>query len=197
MLTAPVHPTPWEVPRQNGPRHAGEEVLVRRATADDLVELAALKRRVERLCYGHLGTPEALSVRLHRRCTAWYLLGRLAAGELVLVAEHDGALLGLAAARVDRVDGQPRLHLHSTCVERAGQGVGRSLTLARLEAADRLGLRIVTADCLVGAEPAARRLRGLGLVEVGERSSSPTFPGVGLSHWAGSVQTALERVTPR
>jgi GNAT superfamily N-acetyltransferase len=184
------------VPSALGP----DGIWLRPATAFDVVELATLKRRVERRCYGHLGTPEALSVRLHRRCTAWYLLGRLSAGELLMVAEHEERLVGLGAARVDRAGepgsrmAGPRLHLHSTYVEWPGRGIGRALTRARLAAAERLGLRTVTADCLVGAEAAARRLRALGLVEVGERTPSPTFPGVGLSHWAGNLHTALERV---
>ncbi|MCW2599079.1 MAG: hypothetical protein JWM02_908 [Frankiales bacterium] len=195
MLTAPVQPTPWVLPTQER-RVLGDAGLhIRRATPEDVVELAALKRRVERLCYGHLGTAEALSVRLHRRCTAWYLLSRIAAGELLLVAEQGNTLVGLGCARVDRVDDVPQLRLHSTYVERTRHGAGRALTSARLQAADQLGLRVVTAACLVGAEAAARRLRGLGMMEVGQRTSSPTFPGVGLSHWLGSVQTALEIVT--
>ncbi|MCW2501048.1 MAG: hypothetical protein JWN87_2724 [Frankiales bacterium] len=187
MLTAPVHPTPWD-PRSR----QADGLRIRPATPDDVVELAALKRRVERQCYAHLGTAEALSVRLHRRCTGWYLLGRLAAGELVLTAEHDGRPVGLGVARVDRVGGRPQLHLHSTYVERRGLRAGKALTVSRLEAADRLGLQVVTADCFVGATAAAARLRALGLEEV-SRTASPTFPGVGLSHWAGSLHTALDR----
>jgi hypothetical protein len=186
VLLAPAHLPAW---------HAlPDEPLLRQAAPGDLVELAALKRRVERRCYAHLGTAEALSVRLHRRGTAWYLLGLLAAGDLVLLAEHDGALVGLGAARVERRDGVPQLHLHAAAVDRSGLGAGRALTRARLRAGADLGLAVVTADCLVGAFRAEARLRRLGLTEVGERTASPTFPGAGLSHWAGSLHTAMERV---
>jgi hypothetical protein len=198
MLTAPVHPTPWDLPWDLpwGPHsRAGDSLRIRRASPEDLIELAALKRRVERACYAHLGTPEALAIRLHRRGTAWFLLGRIAAGELLLVAEHEDTLVGLGAARIDRAGGEPRLHLHSTYVERRGLGAGRAITRSRLEAADRLGLRTVTADCLVGATSSEERLHELGLVEVAARTQSPTFPRVGVSHWAGSLQTALDRVT--
>lgn len=190
MLTAAAHPTPWDFQSDES-----DSWRIRPATPFDVVELASLKRRVERSCYATLGTAEALAVRLHRRCTAWYLLGRIGEGELVLVAELEGVLVGLGAARLDRADGRPRLHLHSTYVESRGRGIGRALTRARLEAADRLGLRDVTADCLVGATAAEQRLRDLGLTEAAARTASPTFPGVNLSHWAGSLQTALERVT--
>ncbi|MGZ6826839.1 MAG: GNAT family N-acetyltransferase [Mycobacteriales bacterium] len=192
MLTAPVLPPPW-FPDPGEP-------LLRRATPDDVVALAALKRRVERRTHAHLGSEQALSVRLHRRCTAWYLLSRLAAGELLLVAEQDGELLGLGAARVERGTGAPALHLHSACVERRGLGLGRALTRARLEAGAGLGLQVVTADCLVGPSeeltPAELRLARLGLRETSPRTPSPTFPGAGLSHWSGSLHTALTRLTP-
>ncbi|MGB8650231.1 MAG: hypothetical protein WCD35_06180 [Mycobacteriales bacterium] len=185
MLTAPVRPTPWELHTPG--------LRVRQARAEDLADLAALKRRVERLCYAHLGSAEALAVRLHRRCTAWYLLTCLGAGDLLLVAELEGVPIGLGAARVTGDAGQASLHLHSTYVERPGVGAGRALTVARLEAANRLGLRTVTADCLLGAARAAHRLAALGLEDTGRRSASPTFPGVALSHWAGSLHTALDR----
>lgn len=192
MLTAPVLPTTWET--------VPGEPLLRRATPDDVVALAALKRRVERRTYAHLGTEEALSVRLHRRCTAWHLLGRIAAGDLVLVAELEGELVGLGAASVVRGEGAPRLHLHSACVEQPGRGIGRALTRSRLEAGAGLGLTKVTADCLVPWQPGLTaselRLARLGLRESGPRSASPTFPGAGLSHWSGSVHTALTRLTP-
>jgi L-amino acid N-acyltransferase YncA len=190
MVTSPALPLDWSTPLPPCDRR------IRRATADDVVELAALKRRVERRCYAHLGTPEALAVRLHRRCTAWYLLGRISAGDLVLVAEDELGLLGLGAAQIERRLGKPVLHLHSTYVDQPGQGVGAALTRARLSAANALGVRTVTADCFVGAAEPARRVRMLGLVEMGQRTASPTYPGAALSHWAGSLQTALDRVTP-
>jgi L-amino acid N-acyltransferase YncA len=137
-----------------------------------------------------------LAIRLHRRCTAWYLLGRISAGDLVLVAEDELGLLGLGAARLDRKPGGPVLHLHSTYTDQPGQGVGRALTRARLAAADALGVRTVSADCFVGAAEPTRRMHMLGLVEVGERTASPTYPGAALSHWAGSLHTAMDRVTP-
>lgn len=186
MLIAPVQPTAWSV--------LEGDPLLRRATPDDVVELAALKRRVERRCYAHLGTPQALAIRLHRRCTAWHLLTRIAEGDLLLVAEEDGELIGLGAARVDRHLRGPSLHLHSAYVERPGLGVGRALTRARLRAAADLGIGEVTADLLVGAYGTERRLQSLGMEEVGERTCSPTFPGVLLSHWTGSLHTALERL---
>ena len=170
-------------------------LLLRPATTDDVVALAALKRRVERRCYAHLGTAEALSVRLHRRCTAWYLLGRLSAGDLVLVAEQEGTLVGLGCARVEHGAQGPSLHLHSAYVERPGQGIGTALTLARLQAARALGVRTVTAHCLVGVVTAERRLRALGLVETQARTDSLTFPGVGMSHWAGRLHTAWQHCT--
>jgi L-amino acid N-acyltransferase YncA len=190
MLTSPARPVEWSIPLPTC------DLRIRRATVDDVVELAALKRRVERRCYAHLGTPEALAIRLHRRCTAWYLLGRISAGDLVLVAEDELGLLGLGAAQIDRRAAGPVLHLHSTYVDQPGQGVGRALTRARLSAAHALGVRTVTADCFVGGPESARRMHLLGLVEVGERTASPTYPGAALSHWAGSLQTALDRITP-
>jgi hypothetical protein len=190
MLTSPALPVHWTAPLPT----AGPQI--RRAVPDDVVELAALKRRVERRCYAHLGTPEALAIRLHRRCTAWYLLGRISAGDLVLVAQDEGGLLGLGAARVDRRPAGPVLHLHSTYVDQSGHGAGRALTQARLRAGHALGIVTITADCLVGVPEAARRLRLMGLVEVAERTASPTYPGVTLSHWAGSLHTAIKSVSP-
>ena len=193
MLRAPVHPTPWALASR-------PDLTVRRAAVDDVVALAALKRRVERRCYADLGNEEALRVRLHRRGTAWHLLTRLGEGDLVLLAEVNGVLAGLGAARVDRrPSGEPVLHLHSTYVEVIGAGVGAALTRARLDAADRLGVRDVTADCLVprrrdGLRPAELRLARLGLVEVGVPTDSPTFPGAQVSHWRGRVQEALHRL---
>ena len=190
MLISPALPVEWTTPLPTGDRR------IRRATAADVVELAALKRRVERRCYAHLGTPEALAIRLHRRCTAWYLLGRISAGDLVLVAEDELGLLGLGAARIHRPPSGPVLHLHSAYADQPGHGVGRALTLARLSAAHVLGMRTVTADCFVGATEPTRRMHMLGLVEVGERTASPTYPGAALSHWAGSLQTAMDSVHP-
>lgn len=193
MLTSPVRPTPWALRSQ-----ASDGLTVRRAGADDVVPLAVLKRRLERASYGHLASHEALSVRLHRRATAWWLLGRIAEGDLVLVALRHGELVGLGAARVDSGPGSPRVHLHSLYAEE--RGVLDALTGALLDAADRLGLRTVTADCFVGDLAGAQRMRRLRLAEVEPPSESPTFPGVGLSHWAGSLQTALvaldERTSP-
>jgi RimJ/RimL family protein N-acetyltransferase len=189
MLIAPSCPVAWP-PASTTP-------LVRRATAEDVVALAALKRRVERLAYAHLGTAESLSVRLHRRCTAWYLLGRLAEGELLLVNEEDDVLLGMAAARVDRTMTGPTLHLHSAAVAHPGRGLGSALTRARLEAAAALGIRRVTADCMIGAHGATERMQRMGLSQVGQTRSSNTFPGVRLSHWSGSVHTALTSLPVR
>lgn len=192
MLTAPVHPTPWALASR-----PSEGLVLRRATVDDVVELAALKRRVERRCYADLGSEEALTVRLHRRCTAWYLLTRIGEGDLVLVAEADGRVAGLGGARVERrPGGRPVLHLHGTYVEATGLGVGKALTRARLEAADRLGLTVVTADCLVprgrpAPRPAELRLAAMGMAEVSPPTDSPTFPGVLVSHWAGAVADVL------
>lgn len=188
MLTAPAQPVAWTFPLPS------DDLRIRRATEHDAVELAALKRRVERRCYAHLGTPEALAIRLHRRCTAWYLLSRISAGDLVLVAQDELGLLGMAAARIDCSPLGPRLHLHSTYVEQPGHGVGRALTRARLGAAVALGVRDVTADCFVGAHEPARRLRLLGLSEVGHPTASVTYPGTSLSHWVGSLHTGVGRV---
>jgi hypothetical protein len=195
MLISPALPVARTAPSPAYPVMTSD-LRIRRATADDVIGLAALKRRVERRCYAHLGTPEALAVRLHRRCTAWYLLGRISAGDLVLLAEDELGLLGLGAARIDQLPTGPVLHLHSSYADQAGQGVGRALTLARLRTAAALDVRTVTADCFVGATESARRLHRLGLREVGVRTPSPTYPGVTLSHWAGSLHTAQERVTP-
>lgn len=179
-----IHPAPWQL--YSRPL---EGLRLRPATPGDVVELAALKRRVERATYGHLGTPEALNVRLHRRCTAWYLLTRIGEGDLVLVAEMRDRLVGMAAASL--LPG-PVLRLHSAYVEHAGYGAGRALTATRLEAAHRLGVGELVADCLVGVPEAAARLAALGLTETG-RSVSPSFPGIDVSHWSGKVRTALER----
>ena len=184
MTTTQVHPTPWQ-------RYSRPGLSLRPAVPTDVVALAGLKRRVESRCYAHLGTPAAMAVRLHRRCTAWYLLSRIGEGDLLLVAEAGGSLVGLGAASL--LEG-PTLRLHSAYVEHGGLGAGRALTAARLEAAERLGVEDVVADCFIGADAAADRLRRLGLVETG-RGVSPTFPGVGVSHWAGLVHTALERAT--
>lgn len=188
MRTLPAR-TPWQ-------RHSRPEagLVLRPAASGDLAPLAALKRRVETRAYSHLGTPEALAERLRLRCTAWHLLTLIGEGHLVLVAEVDGTPAGLAAAGVDRHSGDGALRLHSAYVEQPGRGVGRALTAARLEAGARQGLSRVVAGALVGAHQAEERLRCLGLVETGPRTPCPTFPGVLLSHWAGSVDTALERV---
>src|SRR5690349_21213324 len=93
MRTTVTYPTPWQV-------HSRDDLRLRPATTDDLVPLAALKRRVESRTYAHLGSPEALAIRLHRRCTAWYLLTRIGEGDLLLVAERAGELVGMAAATV-------------------------------------------------------------------------------------------------
>ena len=185
-VTTQTHPTPWQLFSR-----PLDGLRLRPATPGDVVQLAALKRRVETAAYVHLGTPEALAVRLHRRCTGWYLLTRLGEGDLVLVAEMRDQLIGMAAASI-----QPGavLKLHSAYVEHAGYGAGRALTAARLEAADRLGVTELAADCLVGATEAAARLASLGMIEIG-RTESPTFPGVDVSHWSGMVGTALERAT--
>lgn len=183
---------PWQ-------RHSRSEeaLLLRRARTDDIASLAAMKRRVESRAYAHLGTPEALAVRLGARCTAWHVLTLLGEGHLVLVAEVRGQLAGMAAAAVEgQVDG-PVLRLHSAYVELTGHGVGRALTAARLEVAAGLGIERVVASCLVGADRAADRLRAFGLVSSGPPTPCPTFPGVLLSHWTGSVVTALERVDQR
>lgn len=184
-------PSPWQ--RYSRPE-AG--LRLRRATPSDVVELAALKRRVETRCYAHLGTAEALAVRLSARCTAWYLLTCLGEGDLVLVAEVGDELAGLAAATLEQPQDCPVLRLHSAYVERPGHGAGAALTAARLAAAAGLGIGRVTATALVGAPGAAARLVRLGLVEEGSPTPCPTFPGVALSHWVGSVHTALERALP-
>ena len=184
--TTPIHPTPWQMFSR-----PLDGLRLRPATPGDVVQLAALKRRVETATYGHLGTAEALAVRLHRRCTGWYLLTRIGEGDLVLVGEMRDQLIGMAAASIQH---GPVLKLHSAYVEHAGYGAGKALTAARLEAADRLGVTDVVADSLAGVPEAAARLAALGMVEVG-RSESPTFPGVDVSHWSGKVGTALERVT--
>lgn len=183
------------------PLPTDRDLLVRRAVADDLVELAALKRRIERRCYGHLASEQALAIRLHRRATAWWLVGRLAAGDLLLLAQVGGRTVGLGAARLDHCsDGAPRVHLHSGYVEEDGYEAEHALLAARLEAAEALGVVTVTADAFVGATTAtetADRLRQLGMAEVSAPTESPTFPGAALSHWAGSVHTALDRLDRR
>jgi hypothetical protein len=184
--TTHVHPTPWQL--FSRPLVG---LRLRPATPGVVVELAALKRRVETATYGHLGAPEALAARLQQRCTAWYLLTRLGEGDLVLVAEMRDRLIGMAAAAIQP---GPVLRLHSAYVEHAGYGAGRALTATRLEAAARLGVTELVADCLVGAPEAAARLARLGMIELG-RTESPTFPGVDVSHWSGKVRTALERAT--
>jgi L-amino acid N-acyltransferase YncA len=191
---------PWAEPFT-----ADRDLLVRRAIADDLVELAALKRRIERCCYAHLASEAALAIRLHRRATAWWLVGRLAAGDLLLLAQVGGRTVGLGAARLDRdPDGAPRVHLHSGYVdgevEEDGYGAGRALLTARLQAAEALGAATVTADAFVGATAAtesAHRLRRLGMAQIAAPTESATFPGVPLSHWAGSVHTALDSLDRR
>jgi hypothetical protein len=179
--------SPWDL---HSRPHDG--LRLRPAAFDDVVQLAALKRRVEAATYGHLGTPEALALRLHRRCTGWYLLTRIGEGDLVLVAETGDRLVGMAAASVQP---GPGLKLHSAYVEHGGYGAGRALTASRLEAADRLGIEDLAADCLVGVPQAASRLAALGMAETG-RSASSSFPGVDVSHWSGKVGTALRRATP-
>jgi len=192
-LSTAIRPAPWSVPFTHDTR-----LQVRRATAEDLVELAALKRRVERRCYAHLATEEALGIRLHRRSTAWWLLGRLAAGDLVLLAQLDGVTVGLAAARLDDdLRSAPRVHLHSAYVEKEGHGAGTALLAARLEAADALGVTTITTDAFVGCLAVESRMRRIGMSRITEPTESPTFPGVPLSHWAGSVHTALVRLNRR
>jgi hypothetical protein len=172
------------------PPQAG--LVLRRATPSDVGPLAALKRRVETRTYAHLGTPEALAVRLRERCSAWHLLTLLGEGDLVLVAEVGRELAGMAAAAVEeRADG-PALRLHSAYVERSGHGAGRALTAARLEAASGLGLERVVASCLVGVHRAQARVQALGMVPDGPATPCSSFPGATLSHWTGSVSTALE-----
>lgn len=166
-------------------------LLLRPATTSDVGELAALKRRVETRCYAHLGSPEALAVRLRERCTAWHLLTLMGEGHLVLVAELHREVVGLAAARVEHQNEAPALRLHSAYVERPGYGAGQALTAARLDAAANLGIEQVVASSLVGAHSAGKRLRRLGLVPDGPSTPCPTFPGVGLAHWRGSLGTAL------
>lgn len=165
-------------------------LTVREVLAEDLAPVAALKRRVERRDYAGLASPDALAVRLHRRGTAWWLLGRLAAGDLLLLAEVDGLVVGLGAARWDG----DAVHLHSGCVE--GYGAGRALLSARLEAARGLGLTRVTANAFVGSA-AEGRLGLLGMERRGPDTPSLTFPGVPLSHWSGTVHTALTNLSRR
>lgn len=180
--------TPWV--RHSRP---DEGLVLRPARMADAGSLAALKRRVETRCYAHLGTPEALAVRLRERCSAWHLLTLMGEGHLVLVAELHGEPIGLAAARAEQHDEGPALRLHSAYVDRPGHGAGQALTAARLRAAADLGIETVVASSLVGAHSAGKRLRQLGLVPDGPTTSCPTFPGVGLAHWRGDVLTALGR----
>lgn len=177
--------------QQHLPAVAG--VRLRVATHDDLDALAGLKRRVETATYGHLATPAALAVRHHRRCTAWFLRTLLAKGDLLLVAEQDQGLVGMAAAAFRP---GPLLRLHSAYVETPGLGLGRLLTTSRLEEAHRRGIDAVSADSFVGVPAAAARLAALGMVQTG-RSPSPTFPGVDVLHWSGKVEVALERATTK
>jgi len=179
--------TPWQ--RHSRPE---DDLLIRPAAMADAGILAALKRRVETRCYAHLGTPEALAVRLRERCSAWHLLTLMGEGHLVLVAELHGEPIGLAAARLERRDDAPVLRLHSAYVDRPGYGAGQALTAARLQAASDLGIERVVASSLVGAHSAGKRLRRLGLVPDGPITPCPTFPGVGLAHWRGSVTAALQ-----
>jgi hypothetical protein len=163
-------------------------LTLRRADPADVVALAALKRRVETRCYAHLSDGPSLAFRLQERCSAWYLLSRLGEGDLILVAELAGQLIGLAAAAVEP---GPAVRLHSTYVEVHGYGAGRALTLARLGAAAELGIETVVADCLLGAAAAATRLAGLGMHDTGIVVPCPSFPGVRQSRWIGSVRDAL------
>lgn len=169
-------------------------VRVRTAGPDDLAALAALMRRVERAVHAGSSRPEALEVHLHRRCTAWYLLGRLGAGDRLFVAEADGRPLGMTAVQLVAGPRGGRLHLHGTTVESAREAVQRPLLRAALRVGDRPGLRVLTADCLAGDRPAQDRLRQLGLQPVGSPTPSTTLPGDLVVHWRGSWREAVGHV---
>jgi len=185
VLTPPL---PWELFS-----HPSPGLRLRPATPQDVAALADLRLRVEARTYAHLGPSWALARRLLLRCSPAHLRDLLDRGDLLLMAELGRTPLGLAAAQLS-LGGD--LRLHSTYVEGSGHGIGRALTAARLEAARRLGIERVVADCFVGVPRAEARLRHLGMVEHGPRTASPTFPGAALSHWAGDVHTALDRVSP-
>ena len=178
------------------------QLRVRRAGPEDVAALAVLMRRVERSQHAHLSRPAALEVHLHRRCTAWYLLGRLGAGDQLFMAERGGRAVGMTAAQITAGPRHARLHLHSTTVDRLdvlpeAEEVHAALVHSALRVGDRAGAQLVSADCLQDDESMQGRLRHLGLQPVGSPAPSTTLPGARVVHWRGRLDEALRRTEGR
>lgn len=168
-------------------------LVIRPAQPEELADIAALKRRVEREAYARLGTEAELEARLDARCSISFLARCLAAGDALFVACAGATLVGLGAVKVDPV--QPvTAHLHSLYCTVQQHGLGTALTRARLEWASARGALVVTADCLAGNDAAAAHLTRLGLVEGGVRLPSVDFASVQMRRFRGDIATALRAV---
>jgi len=127
------------------------------AAEPDIASVAALFREYA----------EALGVDLSYQGFASELAGLPGAyappaGALLLAVSSDGSPLGCVAMRRLNEDGACEMkRLHATPAAR-GQGIGRALAVAAIEAAMRAGYRNMRLDTLPGMEAAQALYRSLG-----------------------------------
>ena len=154
-------------------------IAVRAAAPPDAPQMAALHLRAWRATYAGI-LPEAFLAGLQAadREAMWQRSltpPELAPAErVILVAEADGALVGLAAAGHARGDDEHGLgELYSIHVDPSawGQGAGRALLAALEERARASGPRLMWCNARVPAAPFYERL---GWSIVSERFEIPT-----------------------
>jgi GNAT superfamily N-acetyltransferase len=161
-------------------------VVIRAAVADDAAAVAALVQEVHALhavALPHVFQPPTAAVATPAD------MARLAAqpGQLLLVALHDGAIVGYAHAEVRETPDTPykraaaRLHVHAMAVTAAhrGRGVGQALLAAvRAEAAAR-GMDGVSLEVYAFNDAARAFYEREGFVAERARLVTPLTPRAG------------------
>ena len=147
------------------------DVILRAAGPADADALAALHNRVWQTAFADLAPAEALQkLDLKSREAKWRrLLAEPAADQLVLMAEDDGTLVGMAAtgASDDPAFGG-RAEIHSVYVDlgQQGRGIGETLLRGLARHLNAVGRDAAALDVVEGNDGAARLYQRLGAREI-------------------------------
>ncbi len=164
MLPARPLVAPAEVPAARDRRRLPgmTDIVVRRASPADLPRVARLAGGLVRLHHENDHRRFFLPERVEEGYAWWFEreLGREQA--VVLVAEGAGSLVGYAYGALEERDWNLLLDAHGAIHDvfvdepARGQGVGRRLLVAMIEALEELGAQRLVLSTMVNNEPAQR-----------------------------------------
>jgi ribosomal protein S18 acetylase RimI-like enzyme len=157
----------WRLPSRRMLR-AMPEVVVRSATRAELPAVAVLAGRLVRMHHAEDETRFFLPDRVEAGYE-WWLGRELDRAEArVLVAEHDGRVVGYSYGALEERDWNLLLDVHGAVHDlyvsddARGRGIGKQLLQAMLTELEGLGAERVVLSTMVGNETAQRLFRAAG-----------------------------------